>query len=189
MGVQGVQGIQGIQGATGIRGATGTQGIQGTTGPVANLQAAYKMGNQITLTGNPVQIANALSGTTLGVSQGQSGDCALQVDLQSNSTTPGVVIQEHRSDQGPKPLVILYTPSTDANKVVLSISQAGGANSRDIQGSGGSWYIQPNGLFKVGVFNNAIRPTAGVAGRIIFNTTTHKLQVDDGSAWHDVQTS
>ena len=36
---------------------------------------------------------------------------------------------------------------------------------------------------KIGVFTDATRPTAGTAGRIIYNSNTLQIEVDDGTAW------
>lgn len=38
-------------------------------------------------------------------------------------------------------------------------------------------------MFFVGVFSDTERPAAGVAGRLIFNTTDGKLNIDDGTNW------
>jgi hypothetical protein len=43
--------------------------------------------------------------------------------------------------------------------------------------------VDDSGALKLPVFNDANRPTAGIAGRVIYNTTTSKINLDTGSAW------
>jgi len=43
--------------------------------------------------------------------------------------------------------------------------------------------IDDTGCVQLPVFTDTTRPTAGIAGRVIFNTTTAQLNYDNGATW------
>jgi len=43
--------------------------------------------------------------------------------------------------------------------------------------------IDDTGCVQLPVFSDTTRPTAGIAGRVIFNSTSATIQFDNGSAW------
>jgi hypothetical protein len=46
--------------------------------------------------------------------------------------------------------------------------------------------IDDSGALKLPVFNDSNRPIAGIAGRVIYNSTTNTIQVDNGSSWNSL---
>lgn len=68
-------------------------------------------------------------------------------------------------------------------ETTIDLNEVGQVNKFGNLSRGNGEFDLKGSTIKIGVFTDATRPAAGTAGRIIYNSNTLQIEVDDGTAW------
>jgi hypothetical protein len=165
----------------------GTSGSANAARFIANAGVAMRAtsasyGTLIDVSGSDPAIQASSSGTGSGLKVERTSTTGANpvVDINNESATaPHLRFTAKTAGT----IDILIPASSTSHVLTLPSAQGGAGTQLQNDGSGNlSWTDQ----VVVESFNDAGRPAAGTAGRVIFNTDDATLNVDDGTNWRDM---
>jgi hypothetical protein len=147
-----------------------------TTGAASPTYGIITLNNTATTNARAgVQINSIATGTGSGITINQSGTTTSAAPaLRVNSSTGnGIIVQ------------LQNTVGTSSAIVINNSSSTG----YDIQGNSSNWYVQKDGLIKVGVIASASRPVSPTTGMMMWDSNVGAMIVYTGAAWVQVTTT